>query len=197
MKKTSFVCALFGSLVFMTSVAMAESPKEVIQTTVDKLVNVVETSPGAANASKRREEMRAVISPRFDFAEMAKSSLARYWNERTPQEQKEFIDVFSELLAKTYLDRIDSIERDVVKVNGERVVKNRAIVKTTVNYKGDVFPIDYRMVEKDGQWKVFDVVIENIGLVNNYRNEFAGIIRKEQFSGLMTKLKEKLAKTQK
>ena len=193
MKKNFFISALFN-LFFCSSLAFAETPKDVITSTVDSLVSIVEKNPGPANLTKRRDLMYQVISPRFDFAEMSKSSLGRFWLECTPQEQDEFVKVFSELLAKTYLDRIDSIEKDVVKVNSERVNKNRGLVKTTVNYKGDIFPIDYRRVEKDGQWKVYDVVIENIGLVNNYRNEFSGIIRKEKFSGLMIRLKGKLAK---
>jgi len=183
---TCFICLL-------PAFAWAETPKEVIQGTIDKLVNVVETLPGKDNVAKRRAEMRVVIEPRFDFAEMSKSSLNRFWLERTAEEQQEFVQVFSELLARTYLDRIDTIERGMVAVNSERAVKGRAIVKTTVNYKGDTFPIDYRMIQKDNSWKVYDVVIENIGLINNYRNEFAGVIRKEQFSGLMKKLKAKIA----
>lgn len=194
MKKSFFVSILLSSLFFCSSLAFAETPKEVITSTVDQLVKIVEQNPGAVNLTKRRDLMFDVINPRFDFAEMSKSALGRFWLECTPQEQSEFVKVFSDLLAKTYLDRIDSIEKDVVKVNSERVNKNRGLVKTTVNYKGDIFPIDYRMVEKDGQWKVYDVVIENIGLVNNYRNEFSGIIRKEKFSGLMVRLREKLAK---
>ncbi len=192
MKK--FLVAILFCLGIVSNAVAQDTPKAAIQSTIDALVQVAESKPGDANAASRRSAMMDVITPRFDFAEMAKSSLNRFWKERTPEEQKEFVDVFTALLAKTYLNRIDSIERGMVKVTADKVSGNRGIVKTTVNYKSDVFPIDYRMVQKDGVWRVYDVVIENIGLVANYRNEFAGIIRKKQFSGLLADLKAKVNK---
>ena len=169
-------------------------PKQTIQATIDSLVQVVEVTKNPQQREERRRRMREVITPCFDFAEMAKSSLGPKWEQLNDAERTEFVDTFSELLAKTYLDRIGNIERGMVSVVGERLADPRALVKTTVNYKGDVFPIDYKMLNQGGKWKVFDVVIENIGLVVNYRSEFAGIIRKEQFAGLMKRLREKLAK---
>jgi phospholipid transport system substrate-binding protein len=171
-----------------------DGAKRAIQMTIDSLVQVVEATRGANRRDERRSRMREVITPRFDFAEMSKSSLGHKWEQLNETQRKEFVDTFSELLAKTYLDRIGNIERGMVTVNGQRSSGPRAIVKTTVNYKGDVFPIDYKMLNQNGDWKVYDVVIENIGLVVNYRNEFAGIIRREQFNGLMKRLRDKLAK---
>ena len=81
----------------------------------------------------------------------------------------------------------------MVEIKNTQVKDPKALVKTIVNYKGDTFPLDYRMLNRDGSWKVYDVVIENIGLVSNYRNEFAGIIRKKKFSGLMEMLKKKVS----
>jgi phospholipid transport system substrate-binding protein len=80
----------------------------------------------------------------------------------------------------------------MVKVDSEQVESPRAVVKTTVTSKGDTFPIDYKMSLTSNGWQVYDVVIENIGLVANYRNEFSGVIRKEKFDGLMTKLRKKI-----
>ena len=122
---------------------------------------------------------------------MSKRSLGPTWNLVTPAEQEEFVKVFSELLAKTYLARIEFIEPNTVKIESEQVTEPKALVKTMIHHKGDIFPLDYKLVNVDKVWRVYDVVIENIGLVANYRNEFAGIIRKEEFSGLMRRLKEK------
>lgn len=174
--------------------AQASSPRQIIAHTIDKLVQIVEQYPGEDNVELRREKLREVITPKFDFREMAKRSLGAHWNEIEESQQTEFVDAFSELLARTYLARIENVRSNMVTVDSEKVKVPKAFIKTTVTYKGDTFPIDYKLVKKKDDWKVYDVVIENIGLVANYRNEFAGIIRKEQFSGLMKRLHKKVAK---
>jgi phospholipid transport system substrate-binding protein len=166
--------------------AMAE-----MQTTLDGIIKVVEAAPGDDNKDKRRDQLRLLINPKFDFGEMAKRSLGTYWKEITPAEQEEFVRVFSDLLARTYLSRIETVKPGMVKVDAEDVDFPKALVKTTVTNKGDQFPIDYKLLSRDGKWQVYDVVIENIGLVANYRNEFAGIIRKEKFAGLLDRLRKK------
>lgn len=197
--------SLFNSLsaAFFTLIAIAlvpagalannNSPKAEMNATLDALVDAVERLPGDDNKTKRRELMRSIIEPRFDFTEMARRSLGTNWKGLTKAERDEFVEVFSELLANTYLGRIDMIERGMVKVVEDRVHEDKAMIKTMVNYKGDKFGLDYRLLDRDGEWKVYDVIIENIGLVANYRNEFAGVIRKEKFSGLLQKLKDKIS----
>lgn len=162
-----------------------------MQKTIEGIVKVVEAEPGDEHKEKRREELRKLIDPKFDFDEMAKRSLGTHWKEITPVEQEEFVRIFSDLLAKTYLSRIETVKRGMVKMGTEEVDFPKAVVKTTVTNKGDQFPIDYKLLSKAGQWQVYDVVIENIGLVANYRNEFAGIIRKEKFTGLLERLRLK------
>ena len=175
--------------------AVAENsptPRTVIADTIDRVVKVVEAMPGDDQKKARHVKLRAIIAPRFDFKEMSKRSLGLIWNSRTPEERDEFVKLFSDLLATTYLNRIDSIQRKTVKIDKEKVVGDRAVVNTMVTHKGSKFPIDYKMLLRGpGDWQVYDVSIENIGLVVNYRSEFAGIIRKHEFSGLMTKLREK------
>jgi len=171
--------------------AASESPMQAIKKTVDQVVETAGSLAGEANTTERRRKLRAIIEPRFDFDEMSKRSLGAYWQKITAEQQKEFMTLFSDLLAQTYLGRIESVKPGMVKVESENVDFPRAVVKTTVTNKGDTFPIDYKLLNMSGEWKVYDVVIENIGLVANYRNEFAGIIRKEEFSGLMKRLREK------
>jgi phospholipid transport system substrate-binding protein len=167
------------------------SPLSDMRATIDKLVDVVAAYPGDANKTDRRSKLYDVIAPHFDFEEMAKRSLGTNWSTVTQEEQSEFVKIFSKLLARTYLEKIEGIKKDIVKFKGEEIEFPKALVKTTVENKGDIFPIEYKMMNKDGEWKVYDVVIENIGLVSNYRNEFAGIIRREKFTGLLEKLKAK------
>jgi phospholipid transport system substrate-binding protein len=123
---------------------------------------------------------------------MSRRSLGANWNTITPAEQADFTTVFSELLARTYLSKIETVKPGMVKVESENIESSKAVVKTVVLSKGDTFPIDYKLMLENGQWRVYDVVIENIGLVANYRNEFSGIIRKDKFPGLMERLRKKV-----
>jgi phospholipid transport system substrate-binding protein len=152
----------------------------------------VESLPGDSQKSQRRSKLREIINPKFDFDEMARRSLGANWNDISAEQQKDFTSVFSELLARTYLSKIETVKPGMVKVETEQVESPKALVKTVVLSKGDTFPIDYKLVFKDGHWRVYDVVIENIGLVANYRNEFSGIIRRDKFSGLMERLRQKV-----
>jgi phospholipid transport system substrate-binding protein len=173
------------------AVAPAPSPKAEVEAVISEVVRIAQALPGDQNTTKRRAELREVINPRFDFEEMAKRSLGAEWRNCTPDQQKDFVDVFSGLLSRTYLSRIETVKPGMVTIDSEKLDGAKAVVRTTVNHKGDEFPIEYKLLNEAGTWRVYDVVIENIGLVANYRNEFAGIIRKEKFDGLMSRLRAK------
>jgi phospholipid transport system substrate-binding protein len=175
-----------------TAVAISSSPKDEMQVTIDAIIKIVEANPEESQRDLRRTKLRELINPKFNFAEMAKRSLGQNWNEIKPEEQQDFVTVFSELLARTYLSKIETVKTGMVQIDSENIVDQKAVVKTTVMNKGDKFPIDYKLLFSAGRWQVYDVVIENIGLVANYRNEFAGIIRKESFAGLMERLRKKV-----
>lgn len=184
--------AVFADTVTPDSLTQREaSALKQVEQTVDEVIEVVKMYRDDKQLDQRRAKLREVINPRFDFEEMSKRSLGAYWKEISPEQQKEFVRVFSDLLARTYLSKIETVEEGMVKFDGEKLDPPRALVKTTIKYKGDNFPLDYKLLNSSGSWKVYDVVIENIGLVANYRNEFAGIIRKESFDGLMKRLREK------
>ncbi|MEY4667831.1 MAG: hypothetical protein RL518_530 [Pseudomonadota bacterium] len=189
-----FFAALIALTLSISSTCAAESPspKTEIQKTIDSIIATVQANPGDAAKAARREKLREIINPKFDFDEMSRRSLGANWTEITPAEQKDFTTVFSELLARTYLSKIETVKPGMVKVESEQVEGPKAVVKTVVLSQGDTFPIDYKMMYRDNGWRVYDVVIENIGLVANYRNEFSGIIRKDKFSGLMEKLRAKV-----
>ncbi len=188
-----FMCAPFCAIAeAVPTQAQAQlSPLKQVEHAINDLVTVIETSAASTTVEQRREKLRKVIDPVFDFEEMARRSLGAYWKEISAEEQVEFVRVFSDLLARTYLSKIESLKRGMVHLESERIEAPRALVKTIVEDKGNKFPIDYKLLDQNGVWKVYDVIIENIGLVANYRNEFAGVIRKESFAGLMKKLSEK------
>jgi phospholipid transport system substrate-binding protein len=158
---------------------------------IDDLVKAVADNKGEANFEARRAKMREIIGPLFDFDEMSQRSLGSNWAAATPEQQKEFVHLFSELLASTYLKRLENIEPGMVIMVSDQIKGEKALVRTKVDYKGDKFPLDYKMVQKGGSWRVYDVVIENIGLVTNYRTEFSGIVRKDKMTGLIEKLRER------
>lgn len=167
------------------------TPIDTIRATVDEVVKVVESLPGDANLKTRRSKIKSLLEPRFDFIEMAKRSLGANWNTISKDKQDEFTGAFSKLLSDTYVGRIENVKRDMVDVKTESIDSDKAVVKTAVTHKGDTFPIDYRLMNRNGTWLVYDVVIENISLVANYRNEFAGIMRRDKFEGLMDKITAK------
>ena len=190
-------CFLLGAFPISSYGQGTPSPKAEMQYILDKLVAIVTEHSEEGESKVRQDKMRAVIEPRFDFEEMSKRSLGVKWKSISDAERTEFVDLFSELLARTYLSRIEKVKKDMVEIKNETIRQPRALVKTIVTYEGDSFPLDYKLLYRDGVWRVYDVIIENIGLISNYRSEFAGVIRKDKFSGLLQKLREKNAAKEK
>ncbi len=181
------------------NVASQQQPKDVIEKTIADIVNTVEEFPTEAQTEARRQKLEKLIEPRFDFKEMARRALGSHWKKIKEDEQAEFVEVFSQLLSRTYLSHVETVKPGMVSILDQKVKPQSnvggfsiAIVHTDVTHKGEVFPLNYKMVQRSTGWMVYDVVIENIGLVSNYRNEFSGVIRKEGFDGLLDSLKKKL-----
>jgi phospholipid transport system substrate-binding protein len=190
--RNTIILLLSALFITATPQVFAASPAESVRSTIDKVVEVNVKLSGPANLSQRRAKLREIINPRFDFKEMSKRSLGAHWQEITPEQQEDFVSVFSDLLARTYLSRIEEVTPNMVRVDGETIELPKALVKTQVTSKGEVFPLDYKMINTSGDWRVYDVIIENIGLVTNYRNEFSGILRRDKFEGLMKLLRDKI-----
>ena len=185
---------IFLTVGTLFSVCFAEDQTALplVKVTIDKVVAAAESLRGESNRAERRIKLREIIDERFDFPEMAKRSLGANWLKLTPEQQTEFVNVFSQLLSKTYMNRVEEAKPGMISVNTEQLEFPRSIVKTKVSHEGQTFPIDYKLYSQNGAWKVYDVVIENIGLIANYRNEFSGTIRNDGFDALIIKLKDKL-----
>ena len=182
------------SLFLLTLPVVAGVPTEQTRATVDKVLSILNNPElrSAARKNERREQLRAVIYPRFDFAEMAKRSLGSQWSRRSAQEQREFVRLFSEVLEHSYVDKIESYNGEKITYTRENQDKEHAEVFTkVVTKKGEEFSVNYNLRSVDGEWKVYDVVIENISLVNNYRSQFNRILAKASFDELLRKLQEK------
>jgi len=146
----------------------------------------------AGKKGERLDKLRQVIQPKFDFTEMAKRSLGANWQRRNAEEQREFVRAFTELLENAYADSIDSYDGDKVVFTNEKQDKEYAEVNTKiVSKKGEEFSVNYKLHQASGSWKVYDVVIENISIVNNFRSQFNRVIAKSSYEDLLRTMKEK------
>ncbi len=164
-----------------------------IEDTVTRVREAVRTEEGKTSVQALEMKLREIIMPVFDFEEMSKLCLGQNWKAVTPDQQKEFVKLFSELLARTYLRKIreNAADSEFAVLRNSNLAPDRTLVQTKINYKGDQASIDYRLRLEEGRWRIYDVVIENVGLVSNYRSEFASILRKENFDGLLASLRAK------
>jgi len=187
--------ALFAALGLLFPLPLsAGAPMDQVRSTLDNVLAVLNSPRLKADAIKneRRQQLRAVILPRFDFAEMAKRALGSHWRRRPPEEHKEFVEVFADLLENAYVDRIEAYTDEKFVYVRESEDKDFAEVNTkVVTRKGEDFSINYKLHLVNGEWRIYDVVIENISLVNNYRSQFNRIITKSSYEDLVRRMKEK------
>ena len=192
--KTLSAVAL-GILLLMQPIMMAAGTAgNEIRQTVDKLLAILKDPQlkGEGKKNERRNKLREVIYQRFDFTDMAKRSLGSHWQRRSPEEQKEFVKLFTNLLEEAYLDKIESYNGEKVQYLKEREDNDYAEVDTKiVDQKGQEFSVDYRLHNVNGDWKVYDVLIEDVSLVNNYRAQFNRVLAKSSFEELLNRMKER------
>src|SRR6266550_11719 len=195
-----FLARLTGTLIagmlafaFVGSAA-AVTPKEQIQSAIEQVVTILK-DPNLKSEAKKKERLdrlRQVIFPKFDFTEMAKRSLGANWQRRTPEEQREFARLFTELIENSYINNLDSYNGEKVTVTGEKQDQGFAQVNTKiVATNGEQYSVEYKLYQAGNDWKVYDVVIENISIVNNYRSQFTRVIARAYFENLMRKMKDK------
>jgi phospholipid transport system substrate-binding protein len=166
---------------------------EQVKATIDQVIEVLRDPKlqGAGKKAERREKLRQIVLPRFDFAEMAKRALGNNWN-RYPDKQQEFVTAFKQLLEETYADQIELAGGDKVVYLNERTEKDYAEVDTKViSPKGEETPMTYKLHPVGSDWKVFDIVVENISIVNNYRSQFNRVLSNASLDELIKRIKEK------
>ncbi len=174
----------------------AQGPTAQIKETVDRTIRILSNPSlkGDAKNGLRHQLAREVILPRFDFNEMAKRSLGSHWRGLTAEEQQKFVSVFSQFLEKIYITRIDAFNGEKFVYTGEHVDQDYARVDSKVRTPtGKEFSIRYKLHLVANDWKVYDVVVENISIVNNYRAQFSRIIDQSSYEQLVYKMEQKLA----
>ena len=186
--------ALAVLLVLQATPAAAGVPTEQLKQHVDEVIRVLDDQSTKGHSAQRHAAVRRIAENIFDYPDTARRSLGTHWATRTPEEQKEFIAIFADLLDRAYLSKIDLYQGEKVRYGAETVEGDLATVKTTlVTPKGTSVPVDYRMHLVGGRWLVYDVIIEGVSLVANYRTQFNKIVQTESYASLVQKMRAKQA----
>ncbi len=191
MNKFLFYLLVLIVIFFSASVlSTPPGPTEQVKGTVDGILEVLKNKE-LEQASKRKK-MRALIDKRFDFRAMSQRTLATNWKKATAKEQERFVELFSKLLEHTYLSRIEAYTDERIDYAAEKVKGKRALIDTLIATGNVDIPINYKLQQKGEEWLVYDVVIEEVSLVQNYRSSYRNIVKREGIDGLLAKMEQKL-----
>ena len=169
--------------------AVAGEPTDQVRRSVDEVLKIVQSQP---DGSARRAAVRQAANRLFDFEETAKRALGPHWQQRTPAEHEEFVRLFSDLLEAAYVGKIDLYQGEKITYVGETVDGDQATVKTRIVTKqGNEVPVDYRLSREKDRWRVYDVIIEGVSLVANYRTQFNKIIQTSSYDDLVKRMRAK------
>lgn len=186
--------ALIGFWGVMEGAALAEmTPTGAVKGTIDEVLSVLSDQglKVPEKQTERRAKLEEIIGARFDYEEMAKRTLPTQWKSLKTEQQKEFVALFQQFLANSYVGNVDGYSGEQIEYGKERQKGDFAEVQTKVVSPKVQIPLDYRLLKKDGDWRVYDVVIDGVSLMKNYRGQFARIIDSASFDALLEKLRAK------
>jgi phospholipid transport system substrate-binding protein len=190
---------LMLTLSLAVSGARAESPTDAVKSVVDEVIRIIQdpSLKGPAQKPARRQKMKQAIDRRFDYEEMARRSLGASWNTLGQGQRQEFVRLFGELLEASYADKIENYHDEKIQYLPElKEDEDYAEVRTLVLRKNDRIPMNYRVMLKSRGWMVYDVVIEGVSLVSNYRSQFGQVIRQSGYGELVQRLRTKIQELQ-
>jgi len=195
MIRTALILYGFAALVSASLSWAQEGATAQVKVTIEKVLGILR-DPALKAPDKeeaRRKKLKEAIYPGFDFTEMAKRSLGTHWGKRTPQEREEFVKLFADLLEQSYAKRLEMYTDQEVLYTKEQVEDKFGLVVTKiVSTKENIdIPIEYKLLRYDNQWKVYDVVIDGISMVSNYRSQFNSIIQKSSYAELVQRMRVK------
>lgn len=174
-----------------TASTAAAGPLGQVQTTVEAILAVLKD--GQQEAPARRAAIRTLVHGRFDFRAMSQGTLATHWRKATEAERDQFVELFSDLLEASYMAKIEAYTDERIEYVKERIDGNKATVDTVIVTKSVEIPIRYKLVDRAGDWRVYDVAIEDVSLVRNYRSTYGEIVNRDGFDGLLAQMRTKLA----
>jgi phospholipid transport system substrate-binding protein len=180
-------------LALMPADASAGTATEAVRATIDEVLRILgdKDLKQPSRADERRKLLEKTVGARFDYQEMSRRSLGAPWNQLADKDKHEFVDLFRTLLTNTYADRVESYSGEGVQYLNERTEKDYAEVRTKIQSGKTEIPMDYRLINKNSDWRVYDVVVDGVSLVNNYRGQFSKILRTSSYPELVDQLRKK------
>jgi len=197
MRSACFVRSILPVFLVITMAVpvLAADPMDEVKQTTDKILSIV-TNPALKAPSKTEERdklIRQAVDERFDWEEMARRSLAIHWATRTAEERKEFVRLFADLVERTYMKKVEDYSGEKVLYEGETKEGDYAGVRVKiVTKRGEDIPVEYHLKKEGNDWFVYDVSIEGVSLINNYRVQFHSIISQSSYENLVKRLREKV-----
>jgi phospholipid transport system substrate-binding protein len=180
----------FAALLLLAGAPASAGPTDQLREYTDQVIKVLD-DPALARGD-RRAAVRKIAHEAFDVTETARRVLARHWQARTPAEREEFTQLFADLLERTYIARLDEYGGERIRYVGESVDGELATVRARIATRtGIEVPVESRMVHRGERWLIYDVLIENVSLVGNYRSQFDRIVRSSSYEELVRRLKQK------
>ena len=169
-------------------------PLHVVTSSISRVLTIVRSQPADATESgKRQTEIRQAAVELFDFDEMSRRLLGQRWMEASPEEQQDFVDLFTDLLQGAYLNTIGNYPLATITFQGETISGSYAQVQSRMAAgKGEV-AIEYRLLEHDGRWAVYDIAVDGVSLVSNYRSQFTSMLNRMSFGQVLDRLRTREA----
>lgn len=186
------VIVLTVLLSFTSTAAIASEITDNLRATIDKAIRIVTDASLKDKKQIRRQKLRVVIEKQFNYKQMVMRSLAKNWNERSPEERKEFIGLFKKLLENSYASKLESYSDETINYVDEIIKGKYALVKTEIVRKDATISVEYKLINENGHWLVYDFVIEGVSIIHNYKSQFTKIIHKESYEALVQKLSNKI-----
>jgi len=178
------------ALSFTHAALAASSPTEDVRTSVDAILVILQN--GELDVQQKRADISKIINKRFDFRAMSQRTLATNWKKTSDEEKKQFTALFSQLIESSYVGKIEAYTNEKVEYPGEKVKGKKAVVETLILTSSADIPVNYKLYQKGDQWLVYDVIIEGISLISNYRSSYQEIVKKDGFDGLLARMEEKI-----
>ena len=191
MLKQFLLTLMAGFMLAFTMISHAGStPTDDVRTSVDAMLEILKNEQ--LDNEGKRAQMSTVINERFDFRAMSQRTLATNWKKTSDEEKKQFVALFSQLIESSYVGKIEAYTDEKVEYPGEKVKGRKAVVETLIITSSADVPVNYKLYQKGDQWLVYDVVIEGVSLISNYRSSYQEIMKKEGFDGLLAKMQAKI-----
>ena len=197
MKRQRFYMHLVvvGLMIYLSIVSACFADSEItnqLKGTVDKVIEIVKDETLKNDHQARRAALRKTIDERFNYRQMVMRSLAKNWDARSDQERREFIALFKSLLENSYANKLEAYRDEKINYLDEIIKGKYALIKTEVVRRSSTIGVDYKLIQENGSWQVYDFVIEGVSMIRNYRSQFTKIIRKDSYEVLVQKLTDKI-----